>query len=113
MKKTAAKSAQANLSSEAASRKPDVCNNCNSKIMGKAHHVKVKDGGIADLCNRCYENINKAISTQSKDINYPLAITYGLAFGIVGALIWFGAVVITQWQIGLVAIAVGWLAGFG
>ena len=90
-----------------------MCHNCSVKISGTSHSIKTNEGRLMELCNKCYENLAKASNMQSKDINTALAVIFGLALGIIGALIWFGAVVITKWQIGLVAIAVGWLAGFG
>lgn len=49
---------------------------------------------------------------SNKD-SYLTSIILGLFFGIIGSLIWFGAVILTEYQIGFVAIGVGWLVGFG
>ena len=45
--------------------------------------------------------------------DYIGATLYALGFGLVGALVWFGVVVLTGWQFGFVAIAVGFLVGLG
>src|SRR3989338_2587138 len=55
----------------------------------------------------------KGIDLQSAGANVPLAIVLGFIFGIIGAFIWFGFVVVTKWQFGLVAVIVGLLVGYG
>jgi hypothetical protein len=47
----------------------------------------------------------------------PGGVLGGLVGGVIGAVvattIWFGVVVLTSWQVGLVAVVVGWLVGGG
>lgn len=50
---------------------------------------------------------------EKANINYPLAIILGLIFGIIGGIIWFGVVVLTKWQFGLIAVIAGYLSGLG
>jgi len=90
-----------------------VCSNCNTKISGKKHTIEGKGNKLMELCDKCYQKIDSALKMQSKGTNYPLAIIFGLIFGIVGAFIWFGAVVITKWQVGLIAVIAGLLTGWG
>ena len=37
----------------------------------------------------------------------------GLAAAVVGTLVWYGVVVITKYQLGFIAVGVGWLVGMG
>ena len=48
-----------------------------------------------------------------KKTNYPRIILFGMLFGIIGSLIWFTISILTGYQIGLIAILVGWLVGLG
>jgi hypothetical protein len=50
---------------------------------------------------------------KSNKINYFKTIIFALAFGIPGALLWFGITILSGWQIGLVAVGVGYLVGLG
>ncbi len=50
---------------------------------------------------------------KHKNKDYLGATLYALGFGLVSALIWFGVVVLTGYEIGFVAIAVGFLVGLG
>lgn len=90
-----------------------ICHNCGSKLTNLGHNIVGKEGKMLKLCDKCHDGIQVALSKQSKGANYPMAIIVGLALGIIGALIWFGAVVITKWQVGLVALVAGYLAGLG
>ncbi|MBI2548400.1 hypothetical protein HYW21_03545 [Candidatus Woesearchaeota archaeon] len=56
----------------------------------------------------------KTIETIKKD-NHALgsAIVWGLGFSLLGAVLWFAVVVLTEFQFGIVAIGVGYLVGYG
>ncbi len=59
------------------------------------------------------ETIETVLAQQDQGINFPGAIAGGLMGGALGALIWWGVVVVTNYQIGLIAIVIGWAAGQG
>ena len=48
---------------------------------------------------------------QTEGANMPRALVFGLAAGLVAAVIWFAIVAVTHYQIGFVAVLVGWLVG--
>ena len=48
-----------------------------------------------------------------RDQNLPLGVMAGLAAAILGAALWAGVTVATEFQIGWMAIGVGFLVGFG
>lgn len=43
----------------------------------------------------------------------PRAILYGVAAALIGSGAWYAVVVVTDYKLGLVAVAVGWLVGKG
>lgn len=59
------------------------------------------------------ETIETVLAQQDQGINFPGAIAGGLLGGALGALIWWGVVVVTNFQIGLIAIVIGWAVGQG
>jgi hypothetical protein len=44
--------------------------------------------------------------------NFPLAVAAGLGSAVIGAALWAGFVYVTQYQLGLIAVAVGALVGY-
>lgn len=69
------------------------------------------------FCRACYASLRaeleQAIGAMSSDINYLNATVGAVLGGTVGALLWWGITVATSMSFGLVAIAIGFLAGFG
>jgi hypothetical protein len=69
------------------------------------------------FCRSCYEalqfELRRAVDTMSKDVNYPMAVTGALLGGGLGVLAWWGFTVLTNVAFGLVAVAIGFLAGQG
>ena len=43
--------------------------------------------------------------------NFPLAVAAGLAAAVAGALIWAAVTVVTQTELGIIAVAIGYLVG--
>lgn len=48
---------------------------------------------------------------QTSDPDMLTALLYGLVAGAVGAAIWFAIVVVTNYEVGIVAVLIGWLVG--
>jgi hypothetical protein len=88
------------------------CSNCKKKITGEPNRV-TDENVTLDLCNECYNKIQDDINKTTKDINYLMAVFLGIVFGILGAFLWFIVVVLTKYQLGIVAIGVGFLVGYG
>jgi hypothetical protein len=69
------------------------------------------------FCEPCFTQIKsileESVAQQSLGINYLGAVLGGLGGGVLGALIWWGFVVLTEIQFGLVAIVIGWAVGKG
>lgn len=98
---------------EATAPAAPTCAQCGKTLEGDD---RVSSGG-KDFCRSCYGSLRAelehAVSSQSSDINYVNA-TLGAALGAtVGALAWWGFTALTHWAIGLLAVAIGFLAGHG
>lgn len=69
------------------------------------------------FCRSCYGSLRaeleQAVTGMSADINYVNAAIGALLGGALGALLWWGFTVVTHISLGLVAIAIGFLAGHG
>ncbi|MCP4292919.1 MAG: hypothetical protein GY780_13925 [bacterium] len=71
----------------------------------------------AVFCPGCFHEIQKilhdSIGEQSQNINYLGALSGGIIGGLITALLWWGFVTLTHFQIGIVAIIIGWGTGKG
>jgi len=69
------------------------------------------------FCRSCYESLvaelRRGITALTTDVNYPLATIGAVLGGALGIAIWWGATVTTHVAFGLIAVAIGWLAGQG
>jgi len=52
---------------------------------------------------------DSTVQTEPEDKNLVRAIIFGLVAAVVSSVVWYGAVVITGYQLGILAIGVGWL----
>lgn len=79
--------------------------------------VERVDTADRSFCRTCYDQLQselREVALQArKDIPYPAAITGAVLGGAVGALAWWGFTVLTSTALGLLAIAIGFLAGHG
>jgi len=82
-------------------------------LKGETRKFSGSKGEILDFCDKCYRELSLAIHGMTHGASYSRAIFLGLTFGIVGAIIWFLSVVLSGWQLGIVAIGVGLLTGLG
>lgn len=86
------------------------CVLCKAPICGKCMEL-FEHNTICKTCNAgVLEEIAKTIATQ-KDI--PMAILGGFIGAALGAVLWAAVVIISNYQVGYVAIAVGFFAGQG
>jgi hypothetical protein len=89
------------------------CAQC-SKTLAPGEGVSAGD---REFCRSCYASLRaeleQAVTAQSSDINYVNAGLGALLGGGIGALAWWGFTAMTHWAIGLLAIAIGFLAGHG
>jgi hypothetical protein len=89
------------------------CAQC-GKTLSPEDRVAASDRAF---CRSCYASLRaeleQVVTGMSADINYVNATIGALLGGAVGALVWWGFTVATHLSVGLIAIAIGYLAGLG
>jgi hypothetical protein len=93
--------------SEQASAGRVQCGFCGREAQGVYYQV-----GDTVACTRC-RNERAAGPTGSRIGRFSKAIVFGLVAGTLGAAVWYGVRRLTGYEIGLIAIAVGFLVGAG
>ena len=73
--------------------------------------------GGRTFCHACYESLRAELRSMaeatSTDVNYFQAAIGAVLGGMVGVLAWWGFTVVTHIAFGLIAVAIGFLVGFG
>lgn len=88
------------------------CQNCGGEIRQGEEVVlqgQGKGAGTITLCHKCNFAMERALKAEADDPNQAGALLLGLGAGVGTSLLWYAFVVMTNYQVGLVAIAVGWL----
>ena len=63
------------------------------------------------LCSNCASTVEQALEAETKDPNLPPAILLGIVAAVAGGLIWYAIVALTNYQLGIVAVGIGYLVG--
>jgi len=63
------------------------------------------------VCKPCANALERLYQAETEDLNLAGGLVLGFGAAIMSSLIWFGFVVVTNYQVGLIAIGVGWLIG--
>jgi len=88
------------------------CQLCEAEIP-EGHQVEVEGKGKRGLnsiiCANCAASIELQLQTEAENPNLIVAVLAGLAAAVVGTLVWYGMVIITKYQLGFIAVGVGWL----
>ncbi len=63
------------------------------------------------FCGICRQRIEQSLGQLRASGSMPLALAYGLGAAAAGFLLAWGVQAITGYQVGLIALAVGWLVG--
>jgi len=88
------------------------CANCGAAILeGQETVIRGKDKKAAGvtICPNCAEQIESAFQAETEGPNLPGAVLLGLGAAVISCLIWYGIVVVTNYQLGIIAVGVGWL----
>ncbi len=89
------------------SARPDtVCTRCNAVLDQSYYEANGKP-----FCPSCRDAIEADLARKTG--SFPLALALGIGGALVGALLYFAVAAITGYEVGLVAIACGWLVGRG
>jgi hypothetical protein len=78
--------------------------------------VAAGTGAVANgrsLCATCTSQVERDFQEQTRNARIAPAIALGLVGSIVGAAVWAGIAIATNYAIGYVAVLVGFLAGYG
>lgn len=92
------------------------CNICSKEIIEDKYHVIPPEKGdkeVKYLHLECADLVDEALDEETKGVNYPAAIGYGVLFGLGASVLWYLSVVISGYMLGIVAVAVGWLVAKG
>jgi hypothetical protein len=91
-----------------------VCQMCQADIPA-GHGVEVRGKSRRDpnaiLCSNCASGIEQQLHAETKRPNLLLAVLAGLAAAVIGTLVWYGVVIITNYRVGFIVAGVGWLVG--
>lgn len=94
-----------------------VCGACESKLDG-ASYCRACVDALSRMLGRPLEGAPTAPSpspvpiTPAAPANLGLGVAAAAGAGLVGALVWFGVVVASDFKLGLLAVGIGWLIGF-
>lgn len=79
--------------------------------------VPVGDGaplaGGQPVCPSCASNVRQELEAERGMGTFPVALAVGAAGAAIGAAVWAAIVVLTNFEVGYVAVGVGFLAGVG
>jgi len=61
------------------------------------------------MCSNCARTVERTFQAETEDINSVNALLLGLGAAALSSVVWYGAVVVTNLQLGIIAVGVGWL----
>ncbi len=89
------------------------CSQCQKEVTaGQCYTYKDKKGKEVFLCDGCKEIAEQAFKEETKDPNITGALLLGTLAAVVAGIVWFAISVLTGYQVGYVAIGVGFLIGY-
>jgi hypothetical protein len=83
------------------------CKACDGVI--RTHYFAL---GSAPLCESCKVSLEKSVEAARRWQTFMRAVVYGLGASIAGAILYYAVLAITNLEIGLVAIAIGYMVGY-
>lgn len=88
------------------------CANCGAAIP-EGHEIvlrgKDKKAPPITICSNCVSDIERAFQAETEEPNLLGALLIGLGAALISSVIWYAVVVITNYELGIIAVAVGWL----
>jgi len=91
-----------------------VCSSCMSEIpSGEEVLVAGKNRRESNtiLCVNCASTVEQVFEAETKNPNLPLAVLLGIVAAVAGGLIWYAIVALTNYQLGIAAVGIGYLVG--
>lgn len=89
------------------------CSQCSKQVLGsQAYTYRGKKNKSIFLCETCREAVEKVFDEETKNSNIVMAVILGLAAAVAAGTGWFFFSILTGYQIGYIAIGVGFLIGW-
>ncbi len=82
------------------------------KACGTAIRTEYFSWNGAPLCERCKTTLEAAKNAANSWATFGRAVVFGIGATIAGAILYYGVIAITKLEIGLVAIAIGYMVGY-
>lgn len=90
------------------------CSQCQKEVpAGQFYSYRGKKGQDVYLCGDCRQQVEGMIRAETQNANIGGGLLLGSLAGLVAGILWYLMVVTTKYQIGYVAIGVGYLVGLG
>ena len=87
------------------------CAMCNAPLRTEYFHVAEQP--TCAVCKSAVERSNEnAMSQGRRPATFARALVFGLVAAIAGAILYYAVIALTGWEIGLVAIVIGFMVGF-
>jgi hypothetical protein len=83
------------------------CSRCGRTIADSYFHL-----GQKAFCSSCKATIERAYGASLTPTSFVKALVFGLGAAIAGAIIYYGVIAITDFEIGIVAILIGYIVGY-
>lgn len=94
---------------------PLTCSGCGATIDSGTETVvpprKRSDPAIT-LCPDCVAAVEQHYAAETEGARMVPAIALGLLASLAAAAVWYGAVILTKYQLGVIAVGVGWLVAY-
>jgi hypothetical protein len=89
------------------------CSQCQKEVSGnEAYTYQGKDNAHVFLCSSCRQKAETALQAETKNPNMMLALVLGSVAAVVAGIIWYYFVILTGYQVGYIAIGVGFIIGW-
>ena len=92
------------------------CGICSKEITEDNYYVipPEKEGQKETYLHlECADSVDQVLDEETRGINYPAAVGYGILYGLGAAILWYLFAVITDYKLGIIAMLVGWLVAKG
>ena len=90
-----------------------ICGQCQKEVLGKeAYAYKDAKNNEIFLCEPCKNEVEKVLKAETQNPNIVMALILGSVAGVVAGVIWYFFSILTGYQIGYIAIGVGFIIGW-
>ncbi|EEG76274.1 MgtC/SapB family protein [Dethiobacter alkaliphilus] len=89
-----------------------VCTNCDkvTSILETAHFPAKNNKDIDKfLCPDCFTAHEEELQQETEGVNAAKSILFSLGAAVICSLLWYGFVIITNMQAGVIAVLIGWI----